>query len=265
MIGKKTGGRYAKLIHKVFFDRWFDGKTEVSFERGDFEKAAKELNIHLPKNLGDVVYSVRYRTPLPDTILQTQPEDREWVIEGSGKARYVFKLVPRNQIAPNRNLAAIKIPNATPEIVSAHAQSDEQALLAKVRYNRLIDIFLGISTYSLQNHLRTTVSSVGQIEIDEIYVGIDRQGRQYVIPTQAKSGSDKLSVVQTKQDILCCKEKFPDLICRPVSTQFMNDNLIAMFELTASEDEIRIADERHYQLVPAEQITAEDLVNYSLR
>ena len=63
------------------------------------------------------------------------------------------------------DIAAIKIPDATPEIIAAYALGDdEQALLAKVRYNRLIDIFLGLTTYSLQNHLRTYVAGMGQIE-----------------------------------------------------------------------------------------------------
>ena len=57
------------------------------------------------------------------------------------------------------------------------AMSDEQALLAKVRYNRLIDVFLGLVAYSLQNHLRTTVTEMGQIEIDEIYVKLDARDR----------------------------------------------------------------------------------------
>src|SRR5271157_4057421 len=39
---------------------------------------------------------------------------------------------------------------------SQYKFTDEQALLAKVRYTRLIDTFLGITAYSLQNHLRTT-------------------------------------------------------------------------------------------------------------
>jgi len=73
-------------------------------------------------------------------------------------------------------LVTIKIPDATPEIVSAHAMSDEQALLAKIRYNRLIDVFPGVSAYSLQNHLRTTVEHIGQIEVDEIYVAVDSAG-----------------------------------------------------------------------------------------
>ena len=65
----------------------------------------------------------------------------------------------------------INIPDGTPEIIRGYALDDEQALLAIVRYNRLIDIFLSLTTYSLQNHLRTTVLNIGQIEIDELYIG----------------------------------------------------------------------------------------------
>ena len=48
-------------------------------------------------------------------------------------------------------------------------QMNEQELLAIVRYNRLIDIFLGITCYSLQNHLQTTITGIGQVETNEIY------------------------------------------------------------------------------------------------
>ena len=212
-----------------------------------------------------MIYALRYRTPLPATILDTQPKGMEWVIEGTGRATYAFKLVRINRIIPNSQLVTIKIPDATPEIISAYALTDEQSVLAKVRYNRLIDIFLGISCYSLQNHLRTAVDGVGQIEIDEVYVGIDRHGRQYVLPVQAKGGNDKLSVVQTKQDLRCCAEKFPNLICRAIAVQFMADDLIAMFELTLDDDHIRVVEERHYRLVPSDQISAGDLKSYSSR
>jgi hypothetical protein len=257
--------RYKALLRKIFMDRYNEGETEVPFKRTDIEMAAEQLGIQRAKNIGDVIYSVRYRTPMPDEILATQPDGMEWVIEGMGRAQYAFKLVRINRIEPNSSLVKIKIPDATPEIITAYALSDEQALLAKVRYNRLVDIFLGISAYSLQNHLRTTVKSVGQIEIDEIYVGIDRQGRQYVMPVQAKGGKDKLSVVQTKQDILCCQAKFPNLICRSISTQFMEDGTIAMFELVLVDEQIQIVDERHYRLVQNDQISSDDLKAYSLR
>ena len=123
-------------------------------------------------------------------------------------------------------------------------------------------LFLGVAAYSLQNHLRTTVSGLGQVEIDEIYVAVDARGRQFVIPVQAKGGSDRLSTVQTRQDMACCSQKFPQLICRPISAQFVATDLIALFALREVDKEIRIVEEKHYKLVPFEQIAPEDLRIY---
>lgn len=245
---------YQALAEKVFFDGFEVGKTEVPFTRESLIEAAAHLELSLPKNIGDVVYSIRYRIAMPERVAATAPEGMEWTIEGTGRAKYSFCLRRFNRITPNHQLLTIKIPDATPEIVAGYALSDEQALLAKVRYNRLVDIFLSITTYSLQNHLRTTVATIGQIEIDEIYVGLDDDGVQYVIPVQAKGGTDQLSVVQTKQDIACCEEKFPGLRCRAISTQFLDDNTIVMFELVVdSHGDLKVAKEKHYQLVPYDE------------
>jgi hypothetical protein len=261
----RTQNRYEALIEKIFLDRYRKGATSIPFERGDIVAAATTLKIEIPKNVGDVVYSLRYRTSMPEKVVATQSKGMEWIIEGAGRARYTFKLVRVNRIAPNAGLVSIKIPDATPEIISAYALSDEQALLAKVRYNRLVDVFLGVAAYSLQNHLRTSVKGIGQIEIDELYVGVDRHGGQFVMPVQAKAGKDKLSSVQAKQDIAYCDQEFPGLVCRPLSAQFMVGDLIAMFELVMERGEIKIVDEKHYRLVPADEITAEDLIEYSKR
>lgn len=257
--------RYSALLNEIFRARYKKGMKKVEFKRADLESAASKLGIVLPKNLGDVLYSVRYRTPMPAEIASTQPAGMEWIIEGSGIAKYAFSLIKLSRIVPNSSLIRIKVPDSTPEIISAYALSDEQALLAKVRYNRLIDIFLGIATYSLQNHLRTTVREIGQIEIDEIYVGIDRQGRQYIVPVQAKGGKDQLSVIQTKQDLAYCRAQFPNLVCRAISAQFMAEDLIAMFELAIDRDEIKVVEEKHYQLVPSQSISSEDLKSYAAR
>jgi hypothetical protein len=257
--------RYAQLIEKIFFSHYNAGDIRVAFLRSELESTAKKLRIDLPKNLGDVIYSVRYRTGLPPTILATQPAGKEWIIEGTGRGEYAFRLVPLNRVVPNLQLVSAKLPDATPELVAAYALSDEQALLAKIRYNRLVDVFLGLASYSLQNHLRTSVAGVGQIEIDEIYVGVDKRGCQYVLPVQAKGGKDQLSSVQAKQDITCCAERFPRLTCRPLAAQFMADDLIAMFELALDGDVIKIVEERHYRLVPATEITDSDLKFYWTR
>ncbi|MDZ4280797.1 MAG: hypothetical protein U1C04_08505 [Hydrogenophaga sp.] len=118
--------------------------------------------------------------------------------------------------------------------------------------------------YSLQNHLRTNLKEIGQIEIDELYVGIDRYGRQFIVPVQAKGGKDKHGVVQTNQDIVYCQKKFPALVCRAVSAQFMSNDRIAMFELTVQDGEVKVVEEKHYLLVPSKSITTEDLNGYKL-
>lgn len=266
MAAKTPGSnRYLQLIERVFLQNFSKGKTEVTFTRGDLEVAATEMKIELPKNLGDVIYAIRYRIGLPKRIVMTQPEGMEWVVKGAGRSKYVFKLVKVSRILPNQNLISVKIPDATPEIISAYALTDEQALLAKVRYNRLIDIFLGITTYSLQSHLRTSVTGIGQVEIDEVYVGVDRNGCQYVIPVQAKCGSDQLGSVQTEQDLHCCEEKFPNLVCRSVSAQFINSDLIALFELSLEDGMVKIVEEKHYRLVSSSDISEGDLVRYARR
>ena len=236
--------------------------TEFEFAREEMETFAAELDMVLPKNLGDVIYSFRFRVPLPDSILETQPEGLEWTIRGAGKARYRFRLAKATRIFPNPNLVSIAIPDATPELIRAYALGDEQALLAIVRYNRLIDTFLGLTTYSLQNHLRTTVKEIGQIEIDELYIGLDKHWCHYVIPVQAKGGSDQIGVVQIDQDLAFAAEAFSEMRCRPIAAQFMTGDVVALFELTLENDEVKVVEERHYKLVPADKLDPKAVRNY---
>jgi len=261
-MARQPLNRYQALIEKIFFDHYRDGATALDFTRQEIKDAAATLEIVLPDNLGDVIYSFRFRTDLPEKVIATQPEGMEWVIELAGRARYRFSLVKINRILPRDDLARIDIPDSTPELIRAYALDDEQALLAIVRYNRLIDTFLGLTTYSLQNHLRTTVTGIGQIEIDELYVGIDKRGCHYIIPVQAKGGRDQIGVVQTTQDIRFVEEKFPGMRCRAVSAQFMDEDLVALFELTLQDGEIKVVEERHYKLVPAKALDQDAIRNY---
>jgi hypothetical protein len=256
---------YREVIKEIFNNHYQEGIDHFEFTREEISQVCENLNINPPKNVGDVLYSYRFRRPLPQEILDTEPSGLEWIIESVGKGKYRFVLSTVNRITPNQSLISIKVPEATPEIITRYSSGDEQSLLTKIRYNRLIDVFLGITAYSLQNHLRTTVTDIGQVEIDEIYVGINNNGSHFIIPVQAKVGNDQLSIIQTKQDIAYCHEMFPQLICRSVSAQFMDNNLIAIFELTLEESEIRVVQEKHYTIVPSEEISEEDVRNYISR
>lgn len=257
--------RYSAIIENIFTSKFKPGMKTVDFAREEFETVAHRLRIKLPKNLGDLVYSLRYRAGLPERIRAEAGEGEMWIIRPIGKSRYRLALIASRPIQPSANLAMTKIPDATPGIISRYAFDDEQALLARLRYNRLIDIFTGVTCYSLQNHLRTTVPDMGQVETDELYVGLDKKGIHYVFPIQAKGGTDKLNIVQIEQDFAMCAHKLPTLICRPIGAQFIDAATIALFEFEQTDGTVRISAEKHYKLVPPEGVTSEDLENYRKR
>ncbi|HEY2785249.1 MAG TPA: hypothetical protein VGJ05_09765 [Fimbriiglobus sp.] len=258
----KRANRYGAILTHIFERYYTRGTASFEFPRSALNDAAKSMNVVLPKNLGDLLYSFRFRTGMPESIQRTAKDGYSWTIELFGRANYRMRQRKINRIVPNESMVWIKIPDATPEIVAAHALSDEQALLAKVRYNRLIDIFLRVTAYSLQSHLRTTVREMGQIETDELYIAVTNTGQQFVIPVQAKGGKDQIGVVQVEQDLALCRDKYPDLIPRPVAVQFIRDErgeTIVMIELTEKDGEILMCDEKHYRLVPASEIGPEDI------
>ena len=166
------------------------------------------------------------------------------------------------KIAPNLNCYAEQFLDDTPRIVLQNAVDARQRILAQIRYNRLIDRFFGLPSYSLGSWSGKFGKT--QIEIDEVYVAVDKHGRQFVIPVQAKGGHDHHGVVQTFQDIAWCAHKLPDLISRPVSVQFVSDTELAMFELCEKNGVVKIVDEKHYELVPADRISIDELKAYQV-
>lgn len=259
--------KYEQVIAKVFFDNYKKDSLSVPFDRQELADACQYLNFDRIKNLGDIPYSFRFRKELPDDIQQTAPSGCEWIILGKGIGAYEFRLSDSGKIEPAKNREQIKIPDSTPEIVKLYAPAnDEQALLTKVRYNRAIDLFLGLTCYSIQNHLRTTVLGIGQIEVDEIYLGINKSGEHYVMPCQAKSPGDKFGIAQVMQDVEFCSQRYSALICRPIAMQFLNNNSFAILELKIVEDnsllKLVVVDERHYNLVGHTDLTPEELASY---
>jgi hypothetical protein len=262
MAAKKEANRYVQILEKIFHNHFRENLNEIAFDRTELSSVAHDLGIVLPKNLGDVIYSFRYRTQLPESINAKAPEGFSWIIRPAGRGRYEFALVTQAVISPSTMLVETKVPDATPGVISKYSLNDEQALLARLRYNRLIDIFTGLACYSLQNHLRTTLPGGSQVETDEIYIGIDKRGAQYVLPVQAKGKRDNIGIVQIEQDVLMCRAKFPGLFCRPIAAQLVEETVIALFEFDHNGQEVKISSERHYRLVSPEELSPEELAGY---
>ena len=257
-----TKSNYEQIIEALFQKHFISGTQYLDFSREEVIEIAQKLGIARPRNIGDIFYSYRYRRELPASIRITAPAGFQWEIRPTGIGQYRFALLKEIMIAPATNYLVTKIPDATPGIIRKYAMNDEQALLAVLRYNRLIDIFTSLTCYSLQNHLRTTVKDIGQVETDELYVGVDKFGVHYIVPLQAKGGTDRIGPIQIEQDFAICEEKFPGLICRPIAAQFMAKDTIALFEFVNTQEGMKIASERHYKLVPPNDLTQQELTIY---
>ena len=258
--------KYDRIISKVFANH-DDGGASFTFPRDAIVDAAHELGERPPKNLGDVIYTYRSRRDLPEDIQQRAETGREWIIRSVGTSQYQFAQVRWGGALPSPDLSETRIPDSTPALIEKYRQSDEQALLAIIRYNRLIDVFTRLSCFSVQSHLRTSLTDIGQVEIDELYVGIDRRGAHYVLPIEVKSQTDRLGVAQVSNLFALAEQKFPALIARPIGAQFVRDDLIALFEFERglSDLDLSVAAEKHYRLVPAEEIPDDLIQQYARR
>ena len=64
----KSKNRYAAIIERIFNSRFKPGTTHLDFKRDELVTIARQLRLTLPKNLGDLIYSFRYRSALPKSI-----------------------------------------------------------------------------------------------------------------------------------------------------------------------------------------------------
>ena len=80
----KPNNRYIQIIERVFLNHYREGSEEVPFERDEIVPIAETLGIKLPKNIGDIIYTFRYRASLPESIKKKAPEGKSWIIRPAG-------------------------------------------------------------------------------------------------------------------------------------------------------------------------------------
>ena len=227
---------YDQIITNLFNSKFKEGYKEIDFTKDELVAIARKLKITL-RNPPDVVYTYRSRAHLPQSIL----DKGNWVIKPKGKGRFsFFKSKRKPFVSIQEDLLAVEIPN------------DEQALLSSIRYNRLVDIFTGITCFHLQSHFRTTIDGEGQIEIDDLYIGIDTDGTEYILPLEAKSADDrdKLGWIQISNMIKFTRQNFPKLKCRPIAAKPAASNKIYLIEFdnNPNSEEVSIAQVKLYKL-----------------
>ena len=238
---------YDKVLIAVFKKHWRTGLTEVFFSKDDLINEASRIGVRI-KNLADILYTYRSRRALPDEI----KSKGNWVIAARGSGKYAFVVVAGSSVVEiSRHLKIYPIPYAVPEIVGSNLAQDEQGLLTIVRYNRLLDVFTGLACFHLQSHFRTQVPNHGQVEIDDLYVGIDKDGQGFVLPVEAKGEGESLGVDKAVALTLFARTKYRHLICRPIAVIRESANLITCVEFEPVEElsKVVVLDIRRYQLI----------------
>jgi hypothetical protein len=241
---------YQTLVTAVFMMGYRKGSRTVPFRYRELSRIANALGITQPQAPAELISSILGSHPLPEAILATEPEGEEWIVRPRGRAKAEFALVSSSRIFPNPERYRMEIVDSAPPSAASDSFTTH-VLMSKIRHNRLLDTFLGVSACSLRRALKQKAKHPFPGEIDDLCLGVDPFGSRYLIPVQMTRVGDPVSTVVTKRNIARCGKEFPHLACRPVSVQFTDASGIAMFELQLDgTGAVKLADERHYELVP---------------
>lgn len=242
--------RYDEVLLEVFLRHYRQGERYLKFHKDELVEICKQRGIVI-RNIPDIIYTYRSRRSLPDRILSTG----YWAIEPAGRGSYAFRLL---QNAPHfgipfHDFAPVDIYNAIPDVVEKLLRNDEQSLLTRVLYNRLVDIFTGLTCFHLQNHYRSFVVGMGEVELDALYVGVDKSGMLHIIPIEAKSPAENEMIgrIQISQMAKLVRQDFPDLHRRILAIKQLHDGTIAVVEFDdrIEPDEFKIVSVSRFRLI----------------
>ncbi|MCX6049954.1 MAG: hypothetical protein NT075_33060 [Chloroflexi bacterium] len=169
-------------------------------------------------------------------------------------------------VAPSPLWAKSKVVDLTPTNINEFDLNEKQLLLARIRYNRLIDFFTGCDCFSLQRNDQITDTNTNKIENIEIYFGTRARDGQFIIPVKSFDRQEKILVRKISQDFTAYEAEFPTLHCIPIAAQWMEEHTLALFSFSRRYDGFWLSEEKHYQLMSPTELLPEALSsNYQVR
>lgn len=193
-----TRGNFPDSFH------FTSGDVVAAMQAAQLEGAIAKAQANPP----DIKYTFDARRFMPAEIEQLGP--MTWLAEGKG--RYRLQRTRRVNLLPFPTPEFPEpeievIADQTPPFIAGLLGRDEQATFTRVRNAGLINIALGLQAWPIQGHHRTSIS-YGQVEIDEVQAGLDRNA-PVLVPISGKGGADKLSWSQARNLNAYGREKAP--------------------------------------------------------
>ena len=247
--------KYDEVILRAFQRHYQEGSSFLEFSKDELNEICLELGI-VVRNIPDIVYTFRSRRRLPKEIRKTG----HWAIAPAGHGTYAFQQLanPPHFEIPFGDYTPIDIYNAIPEVVEGLLRQDEQSLLTRILYNRLVDIFTGLACFHIQNHYRSSVSGLGEVELDALYVGVDKAGDLFVLPIEAKSQAENelIGRIQISQMVRLVRQDFGDLHRRILAVKALSDGTIAMIEFSDHDepDSIGIVSVSRFSMIRRDRV-----------
>jgi hypothetical protein len=225
---------YVPIIMTIFKKKYRKGCRQIEFTLDDIRETAEALGI-TTRNPGDVIYRMRSRTKLPPEILSLGFN----IIKQVGRGKYRFEKAPSTliQCPPGHiteaiDLTPLPVRRLLPEDL---AKADEQAILSIVHYSGLLGHFTGLQVFRLRSHVRKSVTGVGQVEVDEVDVGIAMRDDEMpvILPIEAKASADAINRVQVAAQVAFAKHYFPGHVIRPIAIKVDFDSVLYFLEFNA--------------------------------
>jgi len=232
----KNSTVYVPIILKLFRDLYTKDAVFIDFSLDDIRRVADELNVReRTRNAADVVYRMRARTNLPPEIVGAGFNILRQV--GRGKYRLekgenvIVNVEDEPEVTETIDITPLPVRRLLPEDIS---EIDEQGLLTVVSYCKLLDHFTGLTVYRLRNHVRKSVSGVGQAEVDAVDVGValSEEEDPIIFPIEAKAREDAVNKVQIAAQVQFARQYFPAYAIRPLAIKIDGQGLVHFIEFT---------------------------------
>lgn len=245
---------YVPIMLKLFKDRYTEGTTAIDFTLDDIRDAADALGVRdRTRNAGDVVYRMRARTRLPPEITGAGFNVLRQV--GRGKYRLekgddvIVDVEDHPKLVDAIDTTPLPVRRLLPEDL---AEIDEQGLLTIVSYCKLLDHFTGLTVYRLRNHVRKSVTGVGQAEVDAVDVGVALSDEEepVIFPIEAKAREDAVNKVQIATQVQFARQYFPSCVIRPLAIKVDHQGRIHFIEFSndTEPDSLEIVNRATYRL-----------------
>lgn len=245
---------YGPVVLGIFRRKYVAGSVnpiEFTLDEVRAELLAQGLEA---KNAPDVIYRMRGRTALPEEIQSTGYR----MIENRNRGAYAFVATLKTLVDFPELSDVVPIPDQTPVEVrrllyGKFVNVDEQALLSVLRYNDMFSRFLGFRVYHLKSHVRQSVRGVGQAEVDDVHVAVERGYNEAltIVPVEAKAQHDPVVRSQVMTLAKYAEHVFPGHPIRPLTVKLLDTGevLFMEFNVTKVPDDLRIVRHAFYRLV----------------